>query len=166
MKLPQLYTVGRVAGKHGFSGEVSLLADDEQYLRTLKKGDFLFVEFDKKGVPFLIESISAGGRIVKLADIDSENTASALLGKNILSPDEQNRETHDWDSLNDFHIQISGSNLKGQIISIEEYPAGPMIVATIKGNEVLIPAVEEWIEEIDEVNSTITISIPEGLLDL
>lgn len=164
--MPQLYTVGRVAGKHGFSGEVSLLADSEDYLKTLKKGDFLFVEFDKKGVPFLIETISAGGRIVKLADIDSEHAAALLLGKNIMSAEEQDDDDQNWDSLNDFTIQISGRNLAGTINSIEEYPAGPMIVATFDGNEILIPAVEEWIEEIDDVNSIITISVPEGLLEL
>jgi ribosomal 30S subunit maturation factor RimM len=54
-----------------------------------------------------------------------------------------------------------------EIGKIEEYiniPNNPLFKLFIDGEEVLIPAREEWIDEVDEIAKRIVMDLPDGLV--
>ncbi len=54
----------------------------------------------------------------------------------------------------------------GSVIRIDENPAYPFLVVDVQGREVLVPVVDEIVRAIDDYGRTITVSLPDGLLDL
>jgi 16S rRNA processing protein RimM len=165
--IPPLTPIGRIAGKHGFRGEMNLIFDDEQYRKIIKKGNFLFVEFDKKGVPFLIESVLSAGQVVKLSHIDNEEQVSELTGKTILAEAKsvKPKKTGPFEGLMNFTI-VNDETEVGRIIAAEEFPQGLMLTVLQGHREILIPAVEEWITGIDEKKQVIYMTLPEGLTEI
>lgn len=162
--IPPLHSIGRVAGKHGFSGEISIAFNRGIDPVNIKKGNFLFIEFDGKGVPFLIEQFKAGAGVVKLSDINDIRDAEELEGRTVLIPGDNSDSEGDQD-LHGFQIICNNTGI-GQIIAIESYPAGDMLILEKDGQEIMIPLVEEWIVEVDEDNKCLVMDLPDGLLDL
>jgi 16S rRNA processing protein RimM len=164
--LPKLHSAGRVAGKHGFSGELHLALNSDIDSKSIQQGNFLFVEFDGKGVPFLIESWREKSRIVKLIDVNDSTRASELEGKTLLLEAPHFEEEDNEGSLVGFAVKVDNTII-GQIQAVEEYPAGWMLV--IKNStdpEFLIPWVDNWFIEADENKKIVELDLPEGLLEL
>lgn len=166
--IPPLTRIGRISAKHGFKGEVSIALDDSSLTKNIKKGNFLFIEFDGKGVPFLIENCSDGGYIVKLADIDSEEAAKEIVGLAILLEKGKVKDSiiPGFDQLTGFIVQDEDSGFTATITQIEIYPQGPMLEVSCDDKKFLIPLVEEWITRIDEDNKRINMRLPAGLTDI
>lgn len=164
--LPKLHSAGRVAGKHGFSGEIHLALNSEIDPKSIQQGNFLFVEFDGKGVPFLIESWREKSRIVKLVDIDNSDSASELEGKTLLLESPDFEEEDNEGSLVGFAVKANNI-LIGHIQAVEEYPAGWMLVIKNEHQqEILIPWVDDWFVSANENKKLVELDLPEGLLEL
>lgn len=166
--IPPLTRIGRISAKHGFKGEVSIAPEDPSFTKNIKKGNFLFIEFDGKGVPFLIEHCNAGGSIVKLEDIDSEEAAKAIIGLPILAEksNAKQRRIPDFDHLVGFVIRDTHSDFTATISQVEIFPQGPMLEVKSQENNHLIPLVEEWIVSIDEENRIIGMNLPDGITEI
>ncbi len=166
--IPPLKAIGRISGKHGYRGELNIEIDFDEAIKGLKKGNYLFVEFDEKGVPFCIESVSGSGKIIKLMDIDNEDAAQELAGKVIFLEAKGIPKTKktSYEGLTGFTVRDSNSNFEGVIGAVEEYPQGLMLLVVNEGKSHLIPAVENWIEEIDEIKKVILMRLPEGLAEI
>jgi 16S rRNA processing protein RimM len=167
--LPKLHTLGRVAGKHGYQGELVLYFPNQKFAKKIHKGDFLFIKIDGKGVPFLIERFNPKNCIVKLADVDTDAMATELEGLDIQSdiqPDIAVSIKQGAEMLKDFEVLNEEYQKIGIVNEILDYPAGPMLqLATATGN-LLIPFVEDWIIELNVAERIIQIELPEGLIDL
>jgi len=166
--IPPLTRIGRISAKHGFKGEVSIALDDSSLSKNIKKGNFLFIEFDGKGVPFLIENCSDGGSVVKLADIDTEEAAKELIGASLLLENNKVKERiiPGFDHLTGFIVQDEDSGFTATITQVEIYPQGPMLEVSSEDKTFLIPLVEEWITKIDEDNKRIGMRLPAGLTEI
>lgn len=165
--LPALYPIGRVAGKHGFHGDLMLHFHQESFSETIHKGDYLFIRLEGKGVPFLIERFQPKSGIVKLADVDNESQASALEGMEIMTQTEPEDAEEGLETLlTGYELHLEQGNVIGTITAVEEYPAGWMLLVNGTANELLIPLVEDWIVGIDEAHKLLVMNIPEGLTEL
>jgi 16S rRNA processing protein RimM len=166
--IPPLTRIGRIAGKHGFRGEMNIALDDESTAKILKKGNSLFIEIDGKGVPFLIEGVSGNTAVVKLADIDTEEDVKSLAGNVILieSSKVKQQVTFSWDNLKGFTIKDTRTDFEGAIEQVEIYPQGPIMLVKKNNKSHLIPIVEEWIIRIEEDKNQIFMELPEGLTEL
>lgn len=166
--IPPLTRIGRISAKHGYKGEVSVALDDSSLSKNIKKGNFLFVEFDGKGVPFLIENCSDGSSVVKLADIDSEEAAKELIGASILLEKSKVKESVilGFDHLVGFEVYDEDADFNATITQIEIYPQGPMLEVSSNEKKMLIPLVEDWITEIDEDKKRIGMRLPAGLTEI
>jgi 16S rRNA processing protein RimM len=166
--IPPLTRIGRISAKHGFKGEVSIAPDDASLINNIKKGNFLFIEFDGKGVPFLIENCSAGGLVVKLSDIDSEQAAKEIIGASVLLEKTKVKKSKapGFDHLTGFSIRDTETDFTALITKIEIYPQGPMLEVLSMDKTFLIPLVEAWIKEIDEDNRCISMQLPDGLTEI
>lgn len=164
MKTP-LHSIGRVAGKHGFNGEIALHIDQNQYLSQIKKGNFLFIDFDGKGVPFLIESVKSNATVVRLEYVVNPEEATELTGRSVSVESQTGSEYKSEFNFVGYSL-IAGEQVIGKVTVVELYPAGEMMTVITNGTEILIPLVESWIVSVNEEAGELVMDLPEGLTEL
>ena len=108
--------------------------------------------------------------LIKLRGIDSIDQAARLVGSTLLV-DETSLECLSPGQY--YHYQVVGFEVFaatgariGTIASILSTPAGELYVVQGTDKEHLIPAVKEFIDEVDFTTGRMIISLPDGLLDL
>lgn len=179
--------VARVSKTFGQNGELALSLYDT-FPQEYELSEPLFVIIDKLAVPLFCNRFQRRGQngaIVGFEDLDTERRASELVGHELYLENpaltEEEEEAGEGliylEDLVGYRIHLAPN--EGQTASalssgtspedyIEAYIDGenPLFKAQIGGREVLIPAVDEFITDIDEEQRTIEFDLPEGLLDL
>jgi 16S rRNA processing protein RimM len=159
---PQVIHLGKITSKHGYKGSVNIFWDDEDLIP--EEGDYLFVIINEKGVPFLIESMNTTGEIVKLKNIDTEEQAHDLIGS-LVGLDEADVEFQNSPiQLIGFQVINNQQNI-GVITEIQNYPGQLMFTVSCENRNFLMPFVEEWIVNIDENSRTLSVDLPDGIID-
>ena len=167
IKREEVFKIGKLGKTHGVKGEVSFLFDDDVFDRV--EADYLVLDIDGILVPFFMEEYrfkSDSSALVKFEDIDTQERARELTGTDVYFPrtlaDEDEGLT--WTEIVGYDIidAKSGQSI-GKIAAIDN--ATQNILFELEDGK-LIPASEELITDIDKENKTITIDIPDGLLDL
>ena len=172
MTAKDVFKIGRLGKTHGVKGEVSFHFTDDVFDRV--DADYVFVETEGLLVPFFFEEYrfrSDATALVKFADIDDANRAAELTGCDVYFPRELCEEEDcelSWQELVGYTLvdtdngqpigEITGVDLS-TINTIFEVRAGD-------GASLLVPANDELVDDIDRENHTITLRIPDGLLDL
>ena len=164
----EVYKIGKLGKTHGVRGEISFLFDDDVFDRV--DADYLVLMVGGILVPFFIEEYrfkSDANAIVKFEDIDTQERARELTGCDVYFPcalSDSDDETITWASLVGFSLADADSSKPiGRITSVDDSTLN--ILFELEDGR-LIPASEELITDIDKENRTITINIPEGLLEL
>lgn len=167
----EIFPVGQITKTHGVKGE---LAFNTSY-PILEEVDVPFIILEPDGifVPFYPENIrfktdSAG--FLKLEGIDSEERAAELVGQNIYLPNEfldkaDENDVH-VDYFVGFEVIDETKGIIGTIAEIDDKTENILFVVSGKNGQCLIPAVEEYITEIDDKKRILRMDLPEGLLDL
>lgn len=168
IKEKDVYKIGRLGKTHGVRGDISFLFDDDVFDRT--DADYLILKVDGILVPFFIEEYrfkSDTNAIVKFEGLDTQEQARELTGCDVYFP----RELADsgdgplsWSALAGFEIidDLSGKSV-GRIASVDDSTLNTLFELE---DGRLIPASEELITRFDKDNRTITIDLPEGILEL
>lgn len=168
IKKEDVYKIGRIGKAHGVKGEVTFQFDDDVFDRV--DAEYLILEIDGILVPFFMEEYrfrSDSTALVKFEDIDTQDRARELTNCDVYFPRElsdNDEEEISWSFLVGFSIidDESGKNV-GTIANIDD---NTMNILFELEDGTLIPASEELITDIDKDNKTITIALPEGILDL
>ena len=164
----EVYRIGRLGKAHGVKGEVSFQFDDDIFDRV--DCDYLVLDVDGILVPFFIEEYrfrSDVVALVKFEDIDTQQRASELTGYDVYFP----RALADEDEgglslalLVGFNIvEANEGRTIGRIAAIDDTTAN-LLFELEDGR--LIPASDDLIDDIDQRGKSITMHLPEGLLDL
>ncbi len=157
--------VGIVEKQHGNKGELRLSFEQKIQLK-----EWVFIEINNKPVPFFIQSISKNTDqpILKLMGIDSPHYSFRFINKSILFPASKTKlKTRKVDlSIVDYLLVDEIYGELGKVIEVEELPKQLLIHTIFNGKELLIPAVEDFILEINDKKKTIFLCLPEGILDL
>jgi 16S rRNA processing protein RimM len=153
--------VGTIIKTHGTQGELRV-----QTSHKLSK--WAFLEIQGKPVPFKIERFQFtqdDEALVKFADINDVEKAASLNGYAVLV--NQNKKKKEK-KLNDSVVGYTLiDSLLGDIGLVEEMLEMPMqllLKTTYQQHELLIPAVEAFIEDIDDRKKIIYLNLPEGLV--
>jgi ribosomal 30S subunit maturation factor RimM len=158
----QLQVVGRIARKHGFNGLLKALPTDANSALPIQEKEFLFVEFDGKGVPFFVESWDEDSGILQLEKVSNEADAAALEGRFILLPADQiPEEDSEWQG---FQVHDESYGPLGALTRIDAYPGQDMLVVWTEKGELLIPA--PLVMKVDEKSRIIHTNLPDGYLDM
>ncbi len=136
--------------------------------------EFIFILIDGKPVPFFIQEINYRGKgkeaIITFEDIDTTEKARRLCDHKMYLPKSQmpQKQQHkkSYKDLIGFTAIQPDSAPLGVIDDILEYPGNPVFRILKNQQEILIPASDDLIFNIDFKLQTITLSPPEGLLDL
>lgn len=171
MDADSFYKIGKIIKAHGVKGEavIQLEADDPYQYEELES---VFVEINKKPVPFFIENISVGKNsraIVKFEDVDKEADLKELLNAALLLPlGEKKEEEEDisFRQLIGFNISDKNQGVLGTVIEFYELPGQDLLAMDYQGREILIPLHEDFILKADHKKKILHVHLPEGLLDL
>ena len=168
IKKEDVYKIGRIGKAHGVKGEVTFNFNDDVFDRV--DAEYLILEVDGILVPFFMEEYrfrSDSTALVKFEDIDTQDRARELTNCDVYFPRElsdNDEEEISWSFLVGFSIvdAQNGKNV-GTIASIDDNTMNTLFELE---DGTLIPASEELIRDIDKDNKTITIALPEGILEL
>lgn len=171
IKPEEVYKIGKITKPHGVEGEVNMSFYDDVFDRA--DADYVVIDIDGILVPFFFEQYrfrNDSAAIVKFCDIDTVEQARELAGCDVFFPLElaggDTGETT-LKSLEGFTIIDSGTKQAvGTLESVDDSTINILFnVSLPDGKEMLLPAHEELIEDIDWPNKTITMKIPEGIMD-
>lgn len=165
---------GQIIKTHGIKGEVKL-GFVSNFIPEYQEGDWLFVEFHKKPVPFLIEAIEYSGDglpAVKLADIDAPEEARKLLNRTILYPKADIPEDRQGAllvyQLDQFALYDSNHQYRGIIRDVIEQ-VHQFLLEVEKPDQTssfLIPFQPSLVKSINREGKSVTMEVPEGLEEL
>ena len=168
IKQEEVYKIGRLGKAHGVKGEVSLLFDDDIFDRV--DCDYLILEVDGILVPFFIEEYrfrSDTVALMKFEDVDTQQRASELTGCDVYFPRSLAADDDVPPSLTllvgfDL-VEANGGRPVGRIADIDDTTAN-LLFELEDGR--LIPANDDLITDSDMKGRVISMTIPEGLLEL
>ena len=105
---------------------------------------------------------------VKLDGIDSIEKAQELMGYRVtIHKDEKAKLPKDYyyhDDLKECKVFSSAGKELGQLTDVLEMSSNDIYVVDYKGKELLIPAISQFIKEIDIEKRKIVVSLIEGML--
>lgn len=170
MKKSCLIPVGRVVKTHGVRGAVKIYPYGET-LSALEAGEKLLVLAG--GAEGALELTLAGlrpqkqGWIGEFEEITGMDQAQTLVGKELSMPEDRLPGLPEGEY---YHYQLIGLTVQtgdGRIIgvlkAILETGSNDVYVAEQGGKELLIPAIEDVIREVDLEKARIIVDLPEGL---
>ena len=164
----EVYKIGRLGKPHGVRGELTMQVDDDVFDRV--DADFLVLRVDGLFVPFYMEECrfrTDTTALIKFEDVDTVERARELTGCDVYFPRalaDSDEEGMSWAEIVGFGIvDANTGQTAGKIASVDDSTLN--ILFELEDGR-LIPASEELITDIDKENRTITIDIPEGLLEL
>lgn len=153
--------VGTVIKTHGTQGELRL-----QTSHKLSK--WAFLEIQGKPVPFKVDRFQMthdDEALVKFADVDNVEKAASLNGYAVLvSQNKKKKEKKLNDSVVGYTLMDHTLGDIGQVEEMVEMPMQLLLKTTYRQQELLIPAVEAFIEDIDDRKKMIYVNLPEGLV--
>lgn len=180
----QLSPVGHFTKPHGIDGELTLVLDDAPLDAGLTPESLrcIIVDIDGILVPFFFKSSRPRGAaafIVGIDGVDSENDAKTFNGKTVFALrddfdpatglDDEDGDTIYLSSLIGFTVSNDADNSTiGTIEAIDDSTDNVLFVISSPRSEapIYIPAVEEFITDIDTGNRTISVDLPQGLLEI
>ena len=173
IKQEDVYQIGRMGKAHGLKGEINFQFTDDVWDRA--DCDYIICEVEGILVPFFIEEYrfrSDSTAIMKLEDIDTLEATQMLVNSPVFIEKKYQEELDDDEVSLHYFIGFqmldgdSGTPI-GTITDIDDKTDNWLFIVTRPdGNEVLIPAHEEFIAEIRQEEKTMVMDLPIGLLEL
>lgn len=168
-----VYKIGKIGKAHGVDGEISFMFDDDVFDRV--DADYLILLVDGILVPFFFEEYrfkNDSTALVKFCDIGTKDAAGELTGCDVFFPRDMSDSEDGTMTLHEIVgyalIDVENGNRKiGVVTGVDDSTMNILFnVKTDEGAEVLIPASEDFIMNIDVDRQEIHVCLPAGLLDL
>jgi 16S rRNA processing protein RimM len=164
----EAYTeIGIINKPHGLAGELKMTINNDYLPLLLDKG-YLIINSKGQMIPAFVEKIRGSAPLIiklemyeRLEDVVIFTNSKVYMRsqdiKDVINEDNQPKEWEGYSLLN------TTDQYCMQIIETREYPMQTMLVLNNNGEEVLIPLVKSWIEEVDQSNKLLKMKLPEGL---
>lgn len=173
MKTEDCFYLGYVTKTFGFKGEVVVYLDTDDP-ESYKSLESVFILMEGKLIPFFIEKIqlrvNSNDAIVQFQHVDSEQKALQITGQEVylplsmLPPLKGNRFY--FHEVLGFRVIDQQKGDLGLIDQVLDYPGNPVFQIQASGKEILIPARDEFIVQLDREKRILYLQAPEGLIDL
>ena len=170
MEFESCFQLGYVLKTHGLKGELVLVIDADNP-QEYQKMESVFVELNKKLVPFFIDRIQLNGpkAIVKFEEIDSIDSAKEFKGSKLFLPLNVLPDLKDgyyFHELIGFNVIDSNEGILGLISGVFDSGSQDLIAMQYQEKEVLIPLTDQVVTKVDKVEKAIYTTLPDGLLDI
>lgn len=167
----EVFPIGQITKPHGVNGEMSFSFTTDIFDRE----EVPYFIFDMQGilVPFFLDEFrfkSNSTGLLKLDGVSTDEQAREFAGLTIFLPKSFLEKVEDaeieLDYFAGFTLVDSEKGTLGVISEVDQTTDNVLFVIPTKDDEMLIPAGEEYIDEIDHDKKIIYVTLPEGLLDL
>lgn len=129
----------------------------------------MFVEIDSLPVALYCEHFErrgVAGANVLIADFDTKRRAEELVGKEFFIYEEEMGDDDEFYMEDLIGFTVEAGALQGTVTDYYDSDMNPLFGIDFGDGERLIPAAEEFILQIDFERGHITMSLPEGLLEI
>lgn len=167
-----VFKIGYFAKPHGIKGELSLVSSTDLFDEAQEP--YIVCDMDGILVPFFVEDYrykSDNVILLKLEDVNSEMDARHFVNKEVFYP--LNAVEADdlvgdmtWDSFVGYGVSDEKHGFLGVITGVDESTINVLLRVDYDGEELLIPAAEELIKDVDHIGHLLIVSLPDGLIDL
>lgn len=171
----ELIEIGSFNKPHGVDGEISATFDCDA--DTALEFSCFICDIDGIFVPFFADAVRGKGAmtlLLKFAGMDSADAVRRLVNKTVYvlkREYEALQVVEDGDEVpTDYFIGYTlynGSEAVGEIVDIDDATENVLFVVECgNGSTVLVPAADDLVENIDLEEKTITMLLPDGLLNM
>jgi 16S rRNA processing protein RimM len=176
MNLDECHYIGYTSKVHGKQGEL-IIKLDVDFLEEIQKQESVLVQMnttDSSLIPFFISKShfqNDGTLRIKFEDVDDIASAKNISGKGIyiLNTNLPNKTGNQFfhHEVIDFKVIDTNYGEIGTIFHILNQTKQAIFeVINADDKEIMIPVVDHIIDKVDRENKTITVTTPEGLIDL
>ncbi len=157
---------------HGVKGELSFTFTDDIFDRV--DCDYLICLLDGILVPFFVEEYrfrSDTTALVKLERIDTAERARMFTNIEVYFPKkyaDEEEETDDiptWNYFVGFRVKDVRHGDLGEIVAVDDSTMNVLFTIEKDGEEILLPAHEEFMVKLEKKKRLLTVDVPEGLLE-
>ena len=167
----EVYKIGLFNKPHGVHGELLFTFTDDIF--DYADCEYLICLLDGIFVPFFIEEYrfrSDTTALMKLEGVDSAERARTFTNVEVYYPVKYAEAVEDkgltWDTFVGFSMKDIHAGVLGEVIDVDTSTVNTLFVVDRQGEELLVPAQEEFIRKINKGERQITVELPEGLLAL
>jgi len=164
--------IGKIQSTQGIKGQLRVIpfAGDASSISRLEN---VMVKSPTGAMePFPVVSAKAHGKrvILTLKPFDNINQVLHLVGREIYADrgalPELPSDEYYWSDLLGLQVATETGEALGELVDIIETGSNDVYVVKLDGREILIPALEDVVLSVDLGAKSMTVSLPEGLLDL
>jgi len=165
-----LFEVGVVAGTHGLRGDLRVRPFTADSASLLAAREVFFRLADGEVVSHVpVRAVMHKGNVLlRLEGLESIEAVRPLLGSSVLMDfadlEELSEEEYYWFELEGLTVIDGTRGELGTLIDVFSTAAHDVYVVRGPFGEVLIPAVAEFIREIDREGGWLKVDLPEGLV--
>jgi 16S rRNA processing protein RimM len=171
MNIEDSFYVGYITKTKGLKGEVQVYFEFDQYEEL--ELDSVFLEINNKLVPFFTSTYKLQANktgYFYFEDVDTIEKAEKLVRKQLYLPNtkmpERGEDEFFYTDLKGYIVHDEKHGELGEIIEVHEYPQQFIAVVPYKFTEIMFPLNDEIIQEIDEEEGIVTVSLPDGLIEV
>lgn len=163
--------VGKIVATHGLGGDV-IVTHVTGRKNWLRAGDVLFVAVRKDSyIPHFVAKVKTPGAeefILQFEDTDSVEAARKLVGKECFMEEDVLAQTGSDSPLLWIGFEAVDKNVGSLGPIVDIYQTAQQWLATVKykGNEALLPLIEQTLRKIDLKKKQVHLELPDGLLDI
>lgn len=167
----EVFKIGIINKPHGVKGEVVFTFADDVFDRV--DCDYLVLLLDGIMVPFFMEGYrfkSNNVALVKFEGVDTAEKARMFTNVEVYFPvkyldDDGGEEILLWNVFEGFQVTDKCHGELGEIVGVDDSTINVLFVIEKDGKELLLPAHEEFILDVDRKHKRMYVEIPDGLLD-
>lgn len=169
-RVPNLCAVARITGCFGLKGYVKVRLTTQSADRLRSLGTILLGESEAECKPFEIEDVKTGrSTLVKFSGVDDRTAAEPIVGRTLFveesrkaKPKKGSYFVHDIIGCS---VVTTEGTIIGEVENVYKFP-GQDVWAIRQGSKSgMIPAVKEFIKDVDIKNKRIVVQAIEGLID-
>ena len=171
MTIDNCYKIGYILKPHGLKGGVTISLDVDAP-EDFSKVETVFVEVRQRLLPYFIEDISLRGSkaFLKLEDVNTPEQAQDISKSALFLPKssrpKSGRGAFYDDEIIGYEVSDTVLGQLGKIIEIIQAGPNKLLSVDYEGREVLVPLNSPFIGSINKARKKITVTLPEGFLDI
>ena len=168
IKKEDVFKIGVINKPHGVKGEVSFTFTDDIFDRV--DCEYLILLMDGILVPFFMEEYrfrSDNMALVKFEGMDDAERARRLTNVEVYFPKkymEEQDTVSSWNFFVGFRVEDVRHGYLGEVTDVDDSTLNVLFSIEKDGEELLLPAHEEFILGVDQKKKLLTVEIPDGLL--
>jgi 16S rRNA processing protein RimM len=161
----ELVEVGYFSKTFGIKGQLVLKTYRDFDPSEVKA---IFVDVQGSKAPFFVSAAqpASQGILISLEEISTVEKAQPLIRKQVFIDASLLEDDEDEESLVGYSVEDKNFGPLGKIVEVSENGAQEVLHLSFKDKELLLPFVDEFIEEIDDEKMIVHYNAPAGLIDL